>query len=266
MVIGPRIACLSADEILDSRGLPTIQINLELVDGTRACVGVPSGASTGRFEAVELRDRDDPRYGGRGVRNAIQNVLDRVSPVLAGMRSDEQRAIDDALIALDGTPDKSFLGGNVTVGVSLACAKAAACSHGLELFEYLGGANAHVMPVPMFNVLNGGKHAEGGSDIQEFKLVPVGAPTFSEALRYGSETYHTLRRLIAESGHSSAVGDEGGFAPMLATNTAYLDIIVRAIELAGYRPGEDIAIGIDPAASSFVSARRTHIERVRCPR
>lgn len=252
MAIGARIASLEAEEILDSRGFPTLQINVVLADGTRAQAGVPSGASTGAREAVERRDQDMSRYGGKGVREVAQSVSERVSPILAGMRADEQRAIDDALIALDGTPAKSSLGGNVTVGISLACARAAAWSHGLELYEYLGGANAHVMPVPMFNVLNGGKHADGGSDIQEFKIVPAGAPTFSEALRYGAETYHALGRLLRESGASTAVGDEGGFAPDLPANTAYLDAIMRAIELAGYRPGEDIFIGIDPAANSFL--------------
>lgn len=251
MSIGERIASLKAEEILDSRGFPTLQIYVELADGSRAQAGVPSGASTGVREAVEARDRDMARYDGKGVREVAKSLSERVSPILIGMRADEQRAIDDALIALDGTADKSVLGGNVTVGVSLACARAAASSHGLELYEYLGGANAHVMPVPMFNVLNGGKHAHGGSDIQEFKIVPAGAPTFSEALRYGAETYHALGQLLRESGASTAVGDEGGYVPALPANIACLDVIMRAIERAGYRPGEDISIGIDPAASSF---------------
>jgi len=191
---------ITADEVLDSRGNPTIEVTVELLDGIQASAAVPSGASTGEFEAVELRDGDSTRYGGKGVLDAVRNVNESIAETLQGMRADDQRRIDATLIELDGTESKSRLGANAILGVSLACAKAAAQACGLPLFRYLGGANSHVLPVPMFNVLNGGKHAHNGPDVQEFKLVPLGAPTFREALRYGAETYHALREVLAELG------------------------------------------------------------------
>ncbi|MDR5755039.1 MULTISPECIES: phosphopyruvate hydratase [unclassified Caballeronia] len=252
---------ISADEVLDSRGNPTIEVTVELLSGIQASAAVPSGASTGEFEARELRDGDSTRYGGKGVRDAVRHVNESIASAIHGMRVDDQRLIDATLIELDGTQDKSRLGANAILGVSLACAKAAAQAYGMPLFRYLGGANAHVLPVPMFNVLNGGKHADNGPDIQEFKLVPLGAPTFREALRYGAETYHALRDVLAELGTATNVGDEGGFVPKLPSNTAAMDAIMRAIERAGYRPGDDIAIGLDPAASSFYHDDRYHLTR-----
>jgi enolase len=252
---------ISADEVLDSRGNPTIEVTVELLSGIQASAAVPSGASTGEFEARELRDGDRTRYGGKGVRDAVRNVNESIALAIHGMRADDQRLIDATLIELDGTQDKSRLGANAILGVSLACAKAAAQAYGMPLCCYLGGANAHVLPVPMFNVLNGGKHADNGPDIQEFKLVPLGAPTFREALRYGAETYHALRDVLAELGTATNVGDEGGFVPTLPSNAAAMDAIMRAIERAGYRPGDDIAIGLDPAASSFNHDDRYHLTR-----
>ena len=252
---------ISADEVLDSRGNPTIEVTVELLSGIQASATVPSGASTGEFEARELRDGDRTRYGGKGVRDAVHNVNESIALAIHGMRADDQRLIDATLIELDGTQDKSRLGANAILGVSLACAKAAAQAYGMPLFRYLGGANAHVLPVPMFNVLNGGKHADNGPDIQEFKLVPLGAPTFREALRYGAETYHALRDVLVELGTATNVGDEGGFVPKLPSNAAAMDAIMRAIERAGYRPGDDIAIGLDPAASSFYHDDRYHLTR-----
>lgn len=245
------IASFAADEILDSRGNPTLKVIVTLEDGTQAAASVPAGASTGEFEANELRDNNPARYGGKGVLQAAVCVEGPIADTLRGQLVDDQRRIDTALIALDGTEFKSRLGANAILGVSLACARAAASCHGLPLYRYLGGANAHVLPVPMFNVLNGGKHAVNGPDFQEFKLVPLGAPTFREALRYGSEIYHTLHALLVEMGLSANVGDEGGFVPELPSNEDAMDILMRAIERAGYRPGEDVCIGIDPAASSF---------------
>lgn len=245
------IASILANEILDSRGNPTVEVTVVLADGMTACAAVPSGASTGEFEAIELRDGNARRYRGKGVINAVHNVNNIISDAIRGVPADEQRTIDALLIALDGTEYKKRLGANAILGVSLACARAAAQFHGLPLFRYLGGANAHVLPVPMFNVLNGGKHGVDGPDFQEFKLIPLGAPTFREALRLGVETYHALRDVLHEMGASTNVGDEGGFVPQLSSNVAALDAIMRAIERAGYRPGDDIAIGLDPAASSF---------------
>jgi phosphopyruvate hydratase len=252
---------LCADEVLDSRGNPTIEVTVTLVDGTEASASVPSGASTGEFEAVELRDGDPARYGGKGVREAVRNVNEPIAQALKGLPADDQRRIDMTLIGLDGTESKSRLGANAILGASLACARAAAQACGLPLFRYLGGANAHVLPVPMFNVLNGGKHAHDGPDMQEFKLVPLGAPTFREALRYGAETYHALREVLAAMGAATNIGDEGGFVPQLPSNDAAMDAIMRAIERAGYRPGEDIAIGLDPAATSFYEDGRYHLKR-----
>lgn len=246
-----RVSFVKAFEVLDSRGYPTIEVSLGLADGTVSSVAVPAGASTGKYEAIESRDNDTARYEGKGVLHAIANVTDIIAPALTGLMADDQPAIDAVLLELDGTEHKQRLGANAIVGTSLACARAAAQSHGVELYEYLGGHEAHVLPVPMFNVLNGGKHAPDGSDIQEFKLVPLGASTFREALRFGAETYHALHDVLHDAGAPTTVGDEGGFAPSFASNAAYLDVLMQAIERAGYRPGEQIAIGLDPAATTF---------------
>lgn len=246
-----QIASVVADEVLDSRGNPTVEVTVTLTDGTLAQTTVPSGASTGEFEAVELRDGDPSRYGGKGVLKAVNNVNTEIAAALKGHDAADQRSIDQILIDLDGTESKSRLGANAILGASLGCARAAAQSQGLPLFRYLGSSDSHVLPVPMFNVLNGGKHAANGPDVQEFKLVPLGAPTFREAYRYGAEAYHALRSVLADMGVSTNVGDEGGFVPQLESNVAAMDAIMQAIERAGYRPGEDISIGLDPAASSF---------------
>lgn len=252
---------IEADEILDSRGNPTIEVTVTLGNGITASAGVPSGASTGEFEAVELRDRDPGRYKGKGVLCAVKHVNEEIAWALTGMRADDQRRIDEKLIEVDGSETKEVLGANAILGASLACAKVGAMESGLPLFRYLGGANTHVLPVPMFNVLNGGKHGHRGPDVQEYKLVPLGAPTFREALRYGAETYHALGAVLAEGGASTNVGDEGGYVPRLPSNAVAMDLILRAIERAGYRPGEDISIGIDPAASSFYENGRYHLHR-----
>lgn len=255
------IDTIGADEILDSRGNPTVEVTVTLGNGITASAAAPSGASTGEYEAVELRDRDPGRYGGKGVLRAVKHVNEEIAWALTGMRADDQRLIDEKLIEVDGSETKEVLGANAILGASLACAKAGAMESGLPLFRYLGGTNAHVLPVPMFNVLNGGKHGHRGPDVQEFKLVPLGAPTFREALRYGAETYHALGAVLAEGGASTNVGDEGGYVPQLPSNAVALELILRAIERAGYRPGEDIAIGIDPAASSFYADGRYHLNR-----
>lgn len=256
-----RISVVTAQEILDSRGYPTLEVSIGLGDGTVATVAVPAGASTGKHEARESRDGDPNRYEGKGVLHAIENVTGIIAPALTGMPADDQSVIDATLLALDGTEFKERLGANAILGASLACARAAAASHGVDLYRYLGGIEAHVLPVPMLNVLNGGKHAPDGSDIQEFKLIPVGAPTFREALRFGAETYHALRDVLHDAGAPTTVGDEGGFAPALTSNAAYLDVIMQAIERAGYRPGEQIAIGLDPAATTFCEQRFYHLQR-----
>ncbi|WP_028227127.1 phosphopyruvate hydratase [Paraburkholderia ferrariae] len=255
------IKAISADEILDSRGNPTVDVTVTLSNGVTASASVPSGASTGEFEAVELRDGDRTRYGGKGVLKAVKHVNGEIAWALNGMPVDDQRRIDEKLIETDGSESKGVLGANAILGASLACAKAAAIETGEPLFRYLGGANAHVLPVPMFNVLNGGKHGDDGPDVQEFKLVPLGAPTFREALRYGAETCHALGKVLAEAGASTNVGDEGGYVPRLPSNAAAMDLILKAIERAGYRPGEDIAIGLDPAASSFYKDERYILAR-----
>ncbi|WP_321858788.1 phosphopyruvate hydratase [Paraburkholderia tropica] len=255
------IKAITADEILDSRGNPTVDVTVTLTSGVMVSASVPSGASTGEFEAVELRDGDRTRYGGKGVLKAVKHVNGEIAWALNGMPVDDQRRIDEKLIETDGSDSKSVLGANAILGASLACAKAAAIETGEPLFRYLGGANAHVLPVPMFNVLNGGKHGDDGPDVQEFKLVPLGAPTFREALRYGAETYHALGKVLAEAGASTNVGDEGGYVPQLPSNAAAMDLILKAIERAGYRPGEDIAIGLDPAASSFYKDGRYILAR-----
>jgi enolase len=240
-----------AREILDSRGNPTVEVEVGLDDGTAARAAVPSGASTGAFEALELRDGDAQRYGGKGVGRAVDNIAERIMDELVGYEASEQRLIDQRMLDIDGTPDKSALGANAILGVSLAVAKAAAKSAGLSLFRYLGGPNAHLLPVPMLNILNGGAHADSNVDIQEFMIAPIGAPTFREALRAGAETYHALKTVLKKNGLSTGLGDEGGFAPNLPANAAALDFIVEAIEAAGYQPGRDIAVALDVAATEF---------------
>jgi enolase len=244
------IEAIHARQILDSRGNPTVEVEVALDDGTAGRAGVPSGASTGAFEAVELRDGGD-EYGGKGVLRAVQGVIDEIQPELLGYDADDQRLIDQVLIDLDRTPDKSRLGANAIVGVSLAVARAAAESTGLPLFRYLGGPNAHLLPVPMMNILNGGAHADNSVDVQEFMILPIGADTFEEGLRWGAETYHALKAVLKQHGLSTGVGDEGGFAPDLANNRAALDLIVEAIGKAGFEPGGDVALGIDAAATEF---------------
>ena len=245
------IEAVGAREILDSRGNPTIEVEVYLEDGTVSRAAVPSGASTGAFEAVERRDGDKSRYGGKGVQGAIDAVIDVIAPEILTLDASEQRAIDETLIDLDGTANKAKLGANAILGVSLAVAKAAADSAGLPLFRYLGGPNAHILPVPMMNILNGGSHADTNVDIQEFMIAPVGASSFKEALRWGAEVYHTLKSVLKGRGLSTGLGDEGGFAPSLESNAAALDLIIEAIEKAGYRPGEDIALALDVAATEF---------------
>ena len=245
------IEAVGAREILDSRGNPTVEVEVALDDGTMARAAVPSGASTGAFEAAERRDGDAKRYGGKGVQLAVNAVLDEIGPALLGFEASEQRLIDAEMITLDGTPNKSALGANAILGVSLAVARAAADSANLPLFRYLGGPNAHVLPVPMMNILNGGSHADSNVDIQEFMIAPIGAPTFREALRWGTEVYHALKSVLQERGLSTGLGDEGGFAPNLESNRAALDLIAVAIEKAGYTLGTDIALALDVAASEF---------------
>jgi enolase len=239
-----------ARQILDSRGNPTVEVEVVLDDGSLGRAAVPSGASTGAFEAVELRDGGEA-YGGKAVTRAVQGVIDEIQVELLGYDADDQRLVDQELIDLDRTPDKSRLGANAILGVSLAVARAAAESSGLPLFRYLGGPNAHVLPVPMMNIVNGGAHADNNVDIQEFMIAPVGAATFSEALRWGAETYHALKAVLKQRGLSTGVGDEGGFAPDLDSNAAALDLIMEAIGKAGLTPGRDVALAIDAASSSF---------------
>jgi len=246
------IAALYARQILDSHGNPTLEVEVELDDGTQARAAVPSGASTGAFEAVELRDGGSA-YGGKAVGRAVQGVIDEIQDKLLGFDADDQRLVDQALIDLDGTPDKSRLGANAIVGVSMAVARAAADSARLPLFRYLGGPNAHVLPVPQMNILNGGAHADNNVDVQEFMILPVGAGTFAEALRWGAETYHALKSVLKQHGLATGVGDEGGFAPDLEHNRAALDLIVEAIGKAGFTPGEHVALGLDAAASELYS-------------
>ena len=247
------IDAVGAREILDSRGNPTVEVELSLDDGTIARAAVPSGASTGQFEANELRDGDKKRYGGKGVEKAVINVLDEIGPALVGFEASEQRLVDQALIDLDGTPTKSRLGANAMLGVSLAVARAAAESAELPLFRYLGGPNAHVLPVPMMNILNGGAHADTGVDIQEFMVAPIGASTFREALQWGAEVYHALKGVLKERGLATGLGDEGGFAPDLPNNREALDLIGDAVGKAGFTLGDDIALALDVAATEFHS-------------
>ncbi|GEL20283.1 phosphopyruvate hydratase [Pseudonocardia asaccharolytica] len=246
---------VGAREILDSRGNPTVEVEVALDDGTLARAAVPSGASTGEHEAVELRDGDASRYGGKGVEKAVAAVLDEIGPELAGMDAVDQRLVDQRLVDLDGTPDKSRLGANALLGVSLAVAKAAAESCGLDLFRYIGGPNAHVLPVPMMNILNGGAHADTSVDVQEFMIAPIGADSFREALRWGAEIYHSLKAVLKQKGLATGLGDEGGFAPDLEGGTkAALDLIAGAVERAGYSLGRDIVLALDVAATEFHTA------------
>ena len=245
------IQTLYAREVLDSRGNPTVEVEVWLESGAFGRALVPSGASTGKREAVELRDDEAVRYQGKGVRRAVQNVVETIAPEIVGMEAAEQAQIDRALLELDGTPDKSGLGANALLGVSMAVARAAADDAGLPLYQYLGGPGGRLLPVPLMNVVNGGAHADNGLDIQEFMLVPAGAGSFSEALRMGVEIFHTLKRLLRSEGLSTGVGDEGGFAPALGGNEAALDFLMRAIERAGYRAGEEVWLALDVAASEF---------------
>jgi enolase len=245
------IELIGAREILDSRGNPTVEVEVILEDGTLARAAVPSGASTGEHEAVELRDGDSKRYLGKGVEKAVNGVLEEIGPELIGLDAVEQRVIDQKLIDLDGTPSKSRLGANAILGVSLAVAKAAAISADLELYQYVGGPNAHILPVPMMNIINGGAHADSGVDCQEFMIAPIGAESFRESLRWGAEVYHTLKSVLKKKGFATGLGDEGGFAPALTNSRAALDEILEAITQAGFKPGTDIALALDVAATEF---------------
>mgnify|MGYP003586788511 CR=1 FL=1 len=246
-----KIKSVRALEILDSRGNPTLRAYVTLDNGLTVSASVPSGASTGEYEAVELRDGDKKRYRGKGVLKAVANVNKIIAPKLAGMDPSRQEEIDRRMLELDGTPNKAQLGANAILGVSMAVARATAEAAGMPLYAYLGGKKAVRLPVPMMNILNGGKHADNSVDFQEFMAMPIGAPTFAEALRYGAETFHALKKILAKKGYATSVGDEGGFAPNLKSNEEACDVIVEAIEAAGYKPGKDIAIALDPAASSF---------------
>jgi len=245
------ISNISAREILDSRGNPTVEVEILLEDGTTASAAVPSGASTGAFEAVELRDGDEDRYGGKGVLKAVDNIDEQIVEELLGYEASEQRLIDQAMLDLDGTANKANLGANAILGVSLAVARAAAESVGLPLYRYLGGPNAHLLPVPMMNILNGGAHADTNVDVQEFMIAPIGAPSFTEAVRWGAETYHALKSVLKKKGLATGLGDEGGFAPELATNRAALELIAEAVEKTGLAFGSDIAVALDVAATEF---------------
>ncbi|MCW2516170.1 MAG: enolase [Mycobacterium sp.] len=246
----PVIEQIAAREILDSRGNPTVEVEVALDDGSAARAAVPSGASTGEHEAVELRDGGD-RYGGKGVEKAVAGVLSELAPAVIGLNADDQRLVDQALLDCDGTPDKSRLGANAILGVSLAVAKAAADAAGLPLFRYLGGPNAHILPVPMMNIVNGGAHADTGVDVQEFMVAPIGAPSFKEALRWGAEVYHSLKSVLKKQGLATGLGDEGGFAPDIAGTRAALDLISSAIEATGLKLGADVALALDVAATEF---------------
>ncbi len=257
-----QIQSIDAFEILDSRGNPTLRVTVRLADGSCGTASIPSGASTGENEAVELRDGDTGRYGGKGVLRAVSHVRNIIAPELVGHNAQAQAEVDRLMIQLDGTPNKGRLGANALLGVSQAVARAAAQSCGLPLYAYLGGGGATRLPVPMMNVLNGGKHADSSLDFQEFMIFPIGAPTFSEALRYGAETFHALKRLLGKKGYATSVGDEGGFAPQLTKgNEEACELIVEAIDAAGYTPGKDIAIALDPAASSFYDSGRYRLSR-----
>ena len=238
-------------QILDSRGNPTVEVDVILEDGALGRAAVPSGASTGEHEAVELRDGDKSRYMGKGVTKAVANVNGEIAEKAVGMDATDQVGLDQALIDLDGTPNKGRLGANAILGVSMAAAKAAAVSKGIQLFQYLGGDNANILPIPMMNIINGGEHADNNVDIQEFMIMPIGAPSFSEAIRMGTEVFHNLKKILSAMGLSTAVGDEGGFAPNLQSNEEAVEVILKAIDAAGYKAGEDISIALDPASSEF---------------
>lgn len=244
------IQTIHAREILDSRGNPTVEVEVVLEDGSTARAAVPSGASTGAFEAAELRD-EGKRYLGKGVESAVKNVNEKISPIICGFDAQDQRLIDDEMIALDGTKNKSKLGANAILGVSLAAARAAAESSDLSFFKYIGGPTAHTLPVPMMNILNGGAHADTNVDIQEFMVAPIGAPSFKESLRWGAEIYHSLKSVLKKQGLATSIGDEGGFAPNLGSNRAALDLILEAVEKAGFKPGKEIALAMDVAATEF---------------
>jgi enolase len=246
---------VTAREILDSRGNPTVEVDALLDDGSFGRAAIPSGASTGVHEAVELRDTKAKRYMGKGVLTAVKNVNEKIAPEVLGLDATAQEDIDKLLIELDGTPNKGKLGANAILGVSLAVAKAAADSAGLPLYRYLGGCNANLLPVPMMNILNGGKHADNNVDFQEFMIMPIGAPDFPTALRMGAETFHTLKKILKGKGYSTSVGDEGGFAPSLKTNEEAVEVIIEAIKKAGYKPGKDISIALDPAASEMYDTK-----------
>jgi enolase len=246
-----KIASVKALEILDSRGNPTVRVWAELDNGITASASVPSGASTGENEAVELRDGDKKRYGGKGVLKAVENVNKTIAPAVKGLEADKQADLDRRMIELDGTPNKGKLGANALLGVSMAVARASSIDAKLPLYAYLGGTGAVKLPVPMMNILNGGKHADNSVDLQEFMAMPIGAPTFAEALRWGAEVFHALRGILHKKNYATGVGDEGGFAPNLKSNEEAVEVIVQAIEAAGYKPGKDVGIALDPAASSF---------------
>ena len=256
-----KIVAVRALEILDSRGNPTVRVFVELDNGVAASSSVPSGASTGENEAIELRDHDKGRYGGKGVLKAVENVNRLIGPAVIGMPANCQAQIDGLMIDLDGTANKDKLGANAILGVSMAAARAAAITAGLPLYAYLGGPGAVRIPVPMMNILNGGKHADNSVDLQEFMVMPVGAPTFAEALRYGAETFHALKKILKKKGYATSVGDEGGFAPNLKSNDEACEVIIEAIKAAGYKPGKDVAIALDPAASSFYEGGKYNLSK-----
>jgi len=259
--VNPKIATVTAMEILDSRGNPTLRVFIGLSNGIQTSASVPSGASTGEFEALELRDGDKKRFGGKGVLKAVSNVNQLIGPKLIGFDPSHQSEIDRLMIELDGTPDKAKLGANAMVGVSMAVARAAALAAGLPLYKYLGGPGAVRLPVPMMNILNGGKHADNSVDFQEFMVMPIGAPAFAEALRYGVEVFQALKKILQKDGYATSVGDEGGFAPNLKSNDEACDVIVEAIRAAGYEPGRDVAIALDPAASSFYENKQYQLSK-----
>jgi len=256
-----RIKSVTALEILDSRGNPTLRAFVSLENGATAAASVPSGASTGEHEALELRDGDPKRYGGKGVTRAVTHINEVIAPRLLGLEATHQAEIDGLMLALDGTPNKSKLGANAILGVSMAVARAAAASSGLPLYAYLGGPGAVRLPMPMMNIINGGLHAENSLDLQEFMVVPVGAATFREALRYGAETFHALKKILKKKGYATGVGDEGGFAPNLKSNEEACEVILEAITAAGYTPGKDVALALDPAASSFYQDGAYHLDK-----
>ena len=254
------IYSILAREILDSRGNPTIEVEVHLESGFNGRAAVPSGASTGEYEAVELRDGDDRRYDGKGVLKAVQNVNEKIADELIGYDSSDQRLIDKLMIDLDGTPNKQKLGANAILGVSLACCRATAAESGLPLYRYLGGTNSNLLPVPMANIMNGGKHADNNVDLQEFMIMPLGAKSFKQALQMNTEVFHCLKSYLKKNGYNTAVGDEGGFAPNLKSNEEALEIIMKAIDLADYRAGEDIFIALDPASSEFFKNGKYHLK------